>query len=108
MHPQTEARAFQLSENQLKCFAKLGIADDAAKLANTETVLPFAKEIDARTELTFVREGEAPLRIYKNEYDRPPVSYAPSNQNCVITHDERLENAMKIVQEKGWNKQPRK
>ena len=99
VHPQENSYAFQLSEKQLKRFASLGVAGNAATFAGAETVLPFAKESDARTELTFGKAGEAPLRIYKNEYDQPPVSYLPEGGSCVITQDDRLEKAMKFVQE---------
>lgn len=90
LHPQKASHAFQLSEKQLKSFA------------DGDTVLPFAKEPDARTEPTYVRVGEAPLRFYKNEYDKQPVSYLPEVPSCVIMDDERMENAMKIVEENGW------
>lgn len=105
MHPQTANHAFQLSENQLQGFANLGIADNAAGIAGAETLLPFAKNPDARTELTFARAGQAPLRIYKNEYDRPPFSYVPLQQNCVIRHDEGLEEALRVIKENGWDKE---
>ena len=49
--------------------------------------LPFTKEAGARIENTWVRAGEAPLRIYKNEYDKPPVSYRPEPPRCVISQD---------------------
>ncbi|CAF9935560.1 MAG: hypothetical protein ALECFALPRED_006476 [Alectoria fallacina] len=112
LHPQTTADAFHLSENQLKCFANLGRAGDVAKIAGAETVLPFAKEPDARIEPTFVRAGEAPLRIYKNEYDKPPVSHLPAyEEKCVKTGDEGLgvlfDEAMRIVKEKGWDQYSR-
>ena len=104
IHPQKTSQAFQLSEKQLNSFADLGAADDVANIPYADTVLPFATEPDARTELTFVKVGEAPLRIYKNEYDKQPVSWLPEYSSCVITEDERMEKAMKIVQENGWNK----
>lgn len=107
LHPQATAHAFQLSEKQLKSFVNLGIAGDVAKIAGAETVLPFAKEPDARTELTFIRLGEAPLRIYKNEYDKPPVSHVPLCSGCVRRPDERFEKAMRIVEEKGWDRKAR-
>lgn len=106
MHPQKTSQAFQLSEKQLKSFADLGIADDIANIPCVDTVLPFAEEPDARTELTFVRVGEAPLRIYKNEYDKQPVSWLPEYPSCVITENERMTETMKIVEEQGWYKQP--
>lgn len=107
LHPQTVAHAFQLSEKQLNCFADLGITGVAAKKTGAETVLPFAKEPDARIELTFVRVGEAPLRVYKNEYDKPPLWYPPLHSGCVERQDEIFDEAMKIVKEKGWDKEPR-
>ena len=107
LHPQKTHDAFQLSEKQLKSFADLGIADGVANIPCVDTVLPFAKESDARTELTFGRVGEAPLRIYKNEYDKPPVSYLEEVPSCVIPADDiRMEKVMKIVEENGWDKEP--
>lgn len=110
LHPQTAVHAYQLSEQQLKSFADLGIAGDAAKSAGAETVLPYAKEPDARTELTFAKVGKAPLRIYKNEYDQPPVSYLPEDPGCVKMGDgesgAKFDALMKFVQEKGWDRAP--
>lgn len=109
LHPQTTAYAFQLSIEQLECFADLGITGNAAETAGAETVLPFAKEPNARTELTFVKVGKAPLCIYKNEYDKPPVSYLPDDPGCVKMGDEgvgqKFDEAMKFVQENGWDKE---
>lgn len=111
LHPQTADHAFQLSQKQLKCFADLGTAGDPVKLAGAETILPFVEEPDARTEPTFIMEGEAPLRIYKNEYDKPPVSYPLFDSNCVIRagteRGKKIDEAMKIVKENGWDKQAR-
>ncbi|KAL9133230.1 MAG: hypothetical protein Q9175_005589, partial [Cornicularia normoerica] len=111
LHPQTAAYAFQLSINQLKYFADLGTAGDAAKIAGAETVLPLAKEPDARIGFTFVGAVETPLRIYKNEYDKPPLSYLQAHSSCMKRQDERLavsfDEAMKIVKENGWDKEPR-
>ena len=104
LHPQATVNAFQLSENQLKSFADLGTTGETVKTVGAENVLPFVKEPDARTELTFVRAGQAPLRIYKNEYDMPPIE----ESGCVVTEDERYERAMKIVQEEGLYKQARR
>lgn len=63
-------------------------------------VLPFTQEADAHLEYTFVRAGEPPLRIYKNDYDKQPTSYIPERPSCRIPFDE----AWKIIEEKGWNK----
>lgn len=105
LHPQRSSRAFQLSVGQLESFANLGRPIDAARSADAETVLPFAKEANARTELTFGSEGEPPLRIYKNEYDTPPFSPLPVRSSCVIrTGDPRApswEETMNIMKEKG-------
>ena len=76
-----------------------------------EIVLPFAKEADARTEKTVVRVAEAPLRIYKNEYDKPPVSHWPARSSCVIMEGDpgaaSFDKAMETIKEKGWDKAPR-
>lgn len=107
LHPQKTPDAFQLSEKQLKSFADLGITEGVANIPCADTVLPFAKETNARTELTFVRVGEAPLRIYKNEYDKQPISYLEEVPSCVIpADDERMKMAWKIVEENGWDKEP--
>ena len=104
LHPQNTDQAFQLSQNQLKYFADLGTAGDPVELARAETILPFVKEPNARTEPTFTMEGEAPLRIYKNEYDKPLVSYPPMLSNCVIRKGTeegmKMEKTMKFVQDK--------
>ena len=63
-------------------------------------VLPFAQEADTHFENTWVRAGEPPLRIYKNDYDKPPVSYVPDHPSCRISFDE----TWKIIEEKGWNR----
>ena len=56
-------------------------------------------------------EGEAPLRIYKNEYDKPPVSFPLVERNCVIKEGTeegiKMEKIMKIVEENGWDKEAR-
>ena len=96
LHPQNTFDAFQLSEKQIKSFVDVGV----------DTVLPFAKEPDARAERTFVREGEVPLRIYKNEYDKQPESFLPDFPSCVRTEDDGLEKAMKIREGNGRDKEP--
>lgn len=108
LHPQATSYAFQLSENQLKSFVDLGITGEAVKIPGAENVLPFAKDPDARTEPTYVTAGEAPLRIYKNEYDMPPIEYAPEESGCVVLEDERYERAMRIVKEEGLWKHARR
>ena len=110
MHPETTARAFELSDEQLKSFANLGAAGHGAQSVNAETVLPFAKNPDARTELTFGIIGEAPLRIYKNKYDAQPDE-APDMPSCVVREGdelaERAEKAMKFAEESGWIEEAR-
>ena len=84
LHPQKTSRAFQLSEKQLQCFADLRRPGDPAKNIGAETTLPpFVQEPAARTELIVVTAGEPPLRIYKNEYDQPPVTLYPKRRKCV-------------------------
>ena len=110
LHPQRTSRAFQLSIGQLERFANLGRPGDAARSVDAETVLPFAEEANARTEFTFRSRGEPPLRIYKNEYDKPPFWGLPVRKSCVIRKGdprfESWEETMKIVKEKGWVKEP--
>lgn len=52
-HPQKTSQDFQLSEKQLQDFADLSRPGDAATNIGAETLLPFAQEPAARTELTF-------------------------------------------------------
>ena len=104
LHPQKVCRAFQLSETQLRSFAALGRVGSTAKSVDAKTVLPFAKEVDARNEPTFVLWGEPPLRIYKNEYDQPTVAF-PNRPRCLIKKGEpgfaSMDETMRIVKEKG-------
>lgn len=108
IHPQKKPEAFQLSQNQLTDFMNLGRAGDSVTKSNAETVIPFNKEPDARTEYTSTRVGEPPLRIYKNEYDKPPTSLWPKRPSCIIKRgDPRaayIEETIKMVEEKGWDK----
>ena len=110
MHPQRATHAFQLSEKQLASFSDLGITGGAARGIDPQSLLPFAKEDNARTEPTFVRSGEAPLRIYKNDYDMQPIAYITEEPPCVIREDDPraapLEKAMKFVEENGWKGAP--
>lgn len=105
MHPQSTSRAFQLSENQVECFAAL-----SESTASVETILPFAKEADARTERTFVRAEEAPLRIYKTEYDKPDVFNWPTRSSCIVRAGDpgaaSYDAMMKRIEEKGLDKTP--
>lgn len=94
LHTENKAYAFQLSEQQLKSFAGLGIAGNVDKSTDAETILPFVKRPDARTEPTFVRLGEEPLRIYKNDYDKQPTCPIPRNQSCIIKADSELGKKM--------------
>ena len=110
LHPQRASSAFQLSENQLKCFANMGSAGDAPDPAGAETVLPFAKEQDARTESIISELGRPPVRIYKNDYDKQPVTVVPRTQSCVVKKGDprfaSMENIMNVVVENGWNRPP--
>ena len=105
LHPQKTSQAFQISEKQLQDFADLSRPGDAAKTIGAETLLPFAQEPAARTELTFGHVEDPPLRIYKNEYDQPPVSYYPRRRRCVRRQDElpvSVREALEIIKSKGW------
>lgn len=105
LHPQRLSITFQLSEKQLGNFAGL-----KEKGATAEIVLPFAEEAGVRTESPVVRVGEGPLRIYKNEYDKPPVSHWPVRSSCVIKEGDpgfaSFEKAIETIEEKGWDKGP--
>ncbi len=52
--------------------------------------------------------GEAPLRIYKNEYDKLAVAHWPVRSSCVVKAGDpgaaSFDNAMKIIKENGWDK----
>ncbi len=107
LYPQRASCAFQLSEKQLQDFADLSRASDADGSVDVDALLPFSKELNARIEPTFVSVGEAPLRIYKNEYDKHPVSFIPKRPSCVITEDDprgaSMKEVMKAIKEKGWD-----
>ena len=109
LHPQRASYAFQLSEKQLKCFANLGSAGDAPKPASAETVLPFAEEQGARINSIISELGGPPVRIYKNHYDKQPVTVV-RKQSCVVKKGDprfaSMENAMKVVVANGWNRAP--
>ena len=84
-------------------FLNLSRLKDAASLPSEETLIPFAQEPEAHTVNTWVRAGEAPLRIYKNGYDKPPPSYVPAYDNCVQSH-ESFDEVVRIMKENGWDK----
>lgn len=105
LHPQKTSYAFQLSETQLQCFTDLSRPGDPAKNIGAETLLPFAQGPAARTELTFAHVEDPPLRIYKNEYDQPPVSHYPRRRRCVKSQDElpvSVCEALEIAKKRGW------
>ena len=113
LHPQRYYQAFQLSEKQLECFADLSRPGDVPNTIGAETLLPFAQEPAARTELTYAHVMDPPLRIYKNEYDQPPVSHYPRHRNCVRTpsKDEgtlvSICEALDILKKNEWLDQGR-
>ena len=84
LHPQKSTQAFQLSDTQLEHFAQLRQAHDVAKGVSAETLLPFTKEPNARVEPTNVEMGQPPLRIFKNEYDKPRPMLPLPKRKCVI------------------------
>lgn len=70
-----------------------------------DALLPFSKEPNTRIEPTFVRVGESPLRIYKNEYDKHPVSFLPKLPSCVIREDDpSVKEILKFVKENCGDK----
>lgn len=77
--------------------------DAAAKPSSAGAILPFAKEPDARTELAYVKAGEGPLRIYKNDYDKPPTAYISKESDCVFREDDKraapIEETIKRLKE---------
>ena len=61
-------------------------------LASADSFIPFTQEADAHNEGLWIWPGEKPLRIYKNDYDKPPPfrlplmcgsSFAPKPQALV-------------------------
>lgn len=63
-------------------------ADDTVEDPDADVLLPFAKEPDARTEITYREVGQAPLRIYKNDYDMEPDELL-SAQHCVVKYGDK-------------------
>lgn len=106
VHPQRVSYAYQLSSQQIACFSRLSKPEHTAQLPKAEPLLPFAQEPYTQIKNTWVRAGESPLRIYKNEYDKPPPSYIPARPSCVQSQDEgklvSFDEAVKIVKENGW------
>ncbi|CAD6575620.1 MAG: hypothetical protein ASARMPREDX12_007395 [Alectoria sarmentosa] len=103
VHPQRVSYAYQITSQQMANFLNLSRLKDAASLPSEETLIPFAQEPEAHTVNTWVRAGEAPLRIYKNGYDKPPPSYVPAYDNCVQSH-ESFDEVVRIMKENGWDK----
>ena len=88
-HPQRKDRAFQISKQQVEFFASLGMANGSAKSPGAMTAIPFVEEPNARTEPTYVTDEETPLRIYKTEYDKPPVSPWLKRSRCVVMRGDK-------------------
>ncbi len=57
-----------------------------------------------------MKVGEPPLRIYKNEYDKPFPSNWQARPSCVIKQGDpgaaSYERMMEMIVEKGWDKTP--
>ena len=102
LHPQETSQAFQLSEKQLECLVDLSRPGDPAKNIGAESLLPFTQEPGARTEPTFAHVEDLPLRIYKNKYDQPPVSYLPKSHKCVYFDEEGSAASVREAKERGW------
>ena len=70
--------------------------------------LPFTQEADAQIINTWVRVGEPPLRFFKNDYDKQPISHVPKRAGCTIPPGEVLqvpaEEAMQTTKENGRNR----
>lgn len=64
-------------------------ADDTVKDPDADVLLPFTKEPDARTKLTYREVGQASLRIYKNEYDMQPDELLPAYPRCVVNYGDK-------------------
>ena len=109
LQPQRTYHVFELSRKQLNSFTSLGVPDPTAKSSSAEAILPFAKEPDTRTELAYVRAGEGPLRIYKNDYDKPPEAFISEEPDCVFQKDDKraapIEEAIKRLEE-GYYQEP--
>ncbi|CAF9930845.1 MAG: hypothetical protein ALECFALPRED_004741 [Alectoria fallacina] len=80
--PKRFSRAYQLSSQQMARFSDLSNPHSAAQLPSAESVLPFTQEVDAHTERTWTWTNGRPVRIYKNDYDKPPP--ACYSDHCVM------------------------
>ena len=56
----------------------------------------------ARTEPTFAHVEDPPLRIYKDKYNQPPVSYLPKYHKCVFFDEEGRASSVREAKERGW------
>lgn len=74
VHPKWQSNAFRLSAQQIARLSSLSKPEDTAHLDSVKDFLPFIKELGAPITRTWVRPGEAPVHVYKNDYDMPPPS----------------------------------
>lgn len=85
VHPKWQSHAFRLSAQQITRLSSLSKSEDTAHLPYVKDLLPFIKELGAPVTRTWVRPGEAPVHVYKNDYDMPPPSNrrtSPRATNC--------------------------
>ena len=84
---------------------KLSESADVAQPPIAGCPLPFTQEADARIVNTCVRVGDPPLRYFKNDYDKPPVSYIPKRPSCTISPSKCLQlpsdEAMQTMERTG-------
>lgn len=87
---------------------RLSESADAAQLQNAGNTLPFTAESDAQlVDTRVVRERGKQIHIYKNDYDKQPVSYVPIRRHCCDVLDEApipFDETWRMIEEKGWNR----
>ena len=81
VHPKGYNVAFELSPQQIARFFNLEKSEDTANSSNAEDLFPFTQEPFSLVEDIWIRRGDAPVHIYKNNYDRvPPIR----NSGCLV------------------------
>ena len=99
VHPKWQSHAFQLSAQQITRFSSLGKSEDIAHLPHVVDFLPFTREPGAHMKKTWVRPGEAPVHVYKNDYDMPPPSNRPTRPRATNCYWPILESKPLTVEE---------
>ena len=82
----------------------LSKSGDVAKPPITEYPLPFTEDVDAHVVDTWVRDGDPPLRFFKNDYDKQPISYVPYHPPCPIPPGDGSQVPSDATKANGWNR----